>query len=173
MPIIGNMVLNGREENKEAKTAGVIEGYQYYSKMGNVLVVKRMGELIWSICLIFIASILFFFLYKYTDAARFMAVPMFLVGVGFFMRRRVFDTDSKIFTHSFWIFYRKVYRFDQFYNFNIVRMSTNGMYDGTEIRIVFQTGDRKTQAVALRKFRQTQKIELFLNETRDILSFGG
>ena len=173
LPLIRDMIFNGRGEGEASKADAVIENYQYYNRTGNVFIVKRKGELIWSICLICIALSLFCFFYKHTDAARFMAVPMFFVGAGFLMRRRVLDTDSKTFIHSFWIFYRKVYKFDQFYNFNIVRISSYGAYDGTEVRIVFLIGDKKTQEVALRKFRQTQKIELFLNETRSILGLVG
>lgn len=62
------------------------------------------------------------------------------------------------------------YPFEHFVSFQTVRKTYNGIYSGTEVHMFFhKPGDNKENAIVLSTFRNTQKIERFLQEIKTIL----
>jgi hypothetical protein len=62
------------------------------------------------------------------------------------------------------------YPFEHFVNFQTVRKSYNGIYSGTEVLMYFlKPGDNKEKTVLLSTFRNSQKIERFVQEIQSIM----
>ncbi|SFM61966.1 hypothetical protein SAMN05428949_0197 [Chitinophaga sp. YR627] len=60
--------------------------------------------------------------------------------------------------------------FEHFVTFQTVRKTYNGLYSGTEVHMYFQKpGENKEKAVVLASFRNTQKIERFIQEVNSIM----
>jgi hypothetical protein len=62
------------------------------------------------------------------------------------------------------------HEFDHFVTFRTVRKSYNGVHTGTEVQMHFQRpGEDKQRAIALSSFRNTRKIDRFVEEIRSIM----
>jgi len=144
---------------------------KYYTRKGNTFTLLRHFEIGWNIFLLCLA-ILFLYLGVTTKNAVliYCIIPMTLIAMGLLTHTRKFDTATKVFTHSIAFFYKKAYRFDQFIRFLAVRTSVNGMYSGTDIKLVFQNDKGKEETVKLLNMRKTKKIEQFMQETKEIMS---
>lgn len=60
--------------------------------------------------------------------------------------------------------------FEHFINFQTVRRSYNGIYQGTDVHMYFQkSADAKAKAMTVSTFRNTQKIERFMQEIHSIM----
>jgi len=64
---------------------------------------------------------------------------------------------------------KKEIKFDDFVRYNIVRKSTNLIYTGTEVKLMFSTPEGKYRDFALRTFMNTNKIQRFLDETDEVM----
>lgn len=62
------------------------------------------------------------------------------------------------------------FAFEHFVTFQTVRRTYNGIYSGTEVNIHFyRPGDKKERAMQLSTFRNTRKIERFIQEVKSIM----
>ena len=148
-----------------------LDKLKYYSRKGDVFTLIRRFEIGFNIFLFCLTSALLF--WGITSANKmiiFCSLAPLLVAIGLLTHTRKFDMKNRIFTHSILFVWQKSYRFEQFVRFLVVRNTMNGMYDGTDVKLIFLNDKGKEEAVKLLNIRNTKKIELFIQETKKIIT---
>ena len=148
-----------------------LDNLQYYTRKGDIFTLIRRNEIgtnIFLFCLV--AVFLYFGIRSGNSMLIFCVTPPLLIAVGLLTHTRKFDTQSRIFTHSIAFVWKKTYRFEQFDRFLVVRNTTNGMYDGTDVKLVFRNDKGNEDPVKLLNIRKTKKIEQFMQETKKIIA---
>ena len=147
-----------------------LDKLKYYSRKGDVFTLIRCYEIGFNIFLFCLMSALLYWgIISANKMIIFCSLAPLLVAIGLLTHTRKFDTKSRVFTHSILFVWQKNYRFEQFVRFLVVRNTMNGMYDGTDVKLIFLNDKGKEEAVKLLNIRNTKKIELFIQETKKIM----
>ena len=147
-----------------------VQNLKYYTRRSNVFTLSRRFEIGWNIFLLcLVAAFLYPAITTQNTMLIFCVIPPMLLAIGLLSHTRKFDVESRIFTHSMMFFYKKSFRFEQFIRFLVVRTTLNGMYNGTDVKLVFQNDKGKEETVKLMNIRKSKKIELFIQETTAIM----
>jgi len=148
-----------------------INNLKYYTRKGDVFTLIRRYEIGFNIFLFCLTSALLFWGIKSAEnSIIFCSLAPLLIAIGLLTHIRKFDTKSRVFTHSIMFVWQKSYRFEQFIRFLVVRNTMNGMYNGTDVKLVFLNDKGKEETVKLIDIQKTKKIELFIQETKKIMA---
>lgn len=108
-------------------------------------------------------------LMKYAIIAGSFLLGLFAILGAF--TKIVFDTAAKVVRTVSPIGLRnREYAFADFDGFQVIRKSTNMIYSGTDVQIYFrENNNKKAGMLVLKSFIGTKKIDLFLEETGNIM----
>ena len=108
-------------------------------------------------------------LMKYAIIAASFLFGLFVILGAF--TKIVFDTAAKVVRTVSPIGLRnREYAFADFDGFQVIRKSTNMIYSGTDVQIYFrENNNKKAGMLILKSFIGTKKIDLFLEETGNIM----
>ncbi len=99
----------------------------------------------------------------------FSLIPL-LIFIGLFSKRTYFDLHSNELTFKFFGVKISKFSLSDFHNFSIIRKTTNGVYNGTMIKLLFRKDNGQVkESYELWNFNKTQGIEDFITETRYII----
>ncbi|MBV7530722.1 hypothetical protein [Chitinophaga sp. sic0106] len=181
LPALAKMVFG----NQPATSAQPVPigTFEFYKPEGEVYLMKQnkiFTAVIMLVCLVW-------WYYAFTTPGyapgrspvrEFIAVwfPLVLALVFAFMLTSSWQFDKQrrvIVSKSLGGLTKKEINFDDFVRYNIVRRSTNFIYTGTSVNLVFNTADGKQREFAIRTFMNTNKIQRFLDETAEIMGVKG
>lgn len=156
----------------------VIYDFKYFKEENGVYKVKsdRVASLIFGILLIGVTPLILNtpdFMSNDSDIKRIL-VTYFPLVIGLvlastFFRSVKFDKNSRQIIHKS-ITGLKVYSYNDFIRFLIVRKTTNLIYSGTEIKAeIYLPETKKVKVLFLTSFWKTKKVQRFIDETNTIL----
>ena len=148
-----------------------LDNLKFYTRKGNIFTLIRRYEIGFNIFLFCLMTVLLYFgITSGNKALIFCPIPPLLIAICLLTHTRKLDAKSRVFTHSIAFVWQKNYRFEQFVRFLVVRNTMNGMYDGTDIKLVFRNDKGNEETVKLLNIRKTKKIEQFIQETKKIMA---
>lgn len=169
LPALKQMIFANHIET-QSKAIVNIENLKYYTRKGNIFVIKGSGNLFGTILVVLIGLSLFIGLGIIGKQSEFLFVPIPILLCAIYMgtRNRFFDVSNRT-LNVVSLFGKKSYYFEQFVSFRTVRNSTNGIYDNTSVELIF-IDDKGNQITAkLIDIRNTKKIENFFAETKAVM----
>ena len=168
MPALQKMV-NISETEKQLVIN--LDKLKYYNRKGNTFKLIRRFEIGWNIILLGLCAVgINYGISSENTTLLYCMIPPTLIAIGLLTHTRKFDTENGIFTHSIALIWKKSYHLGQFVHFVVVRNSTNGLYTGSDVKLVFLNDKGKEKTVKLLNIRKSAKIEQFMQETKKIMS---
>ncbi|WP_143160069.1 hypothetical protein [Chitinophaga jiangningensis] len=179
LPALHHMIFG----NQPAATANPvhvpISSFEFYKEEGEIYHMKQ-NKIFTAVLMVLCLA---WWYYAFTTpgyapgkspAREFIAVwfPLVLALVFAFILTNSWQFDKQrrvIVSKSLGGLTKKEIPFDDFIRYNIVRKSTNLIYTGTEVKLMFNTPNGKYREFALRTFMNTNKIQRFLDETDEIM----
>ncbi|MDQ8005648.1 MAG: hypothetical protein REI64_12665 [Pedobacter sp.] len=180
LPALKNAISGSRspvvEKNVDI-TAGNFEYYTYKDGKYHVHTnpFRQFGLGLAVVSLFFCATVYYYFIAASAngDDMKYMIISfcVLLLLIGLCSKQAHFDTHSKQLVFKFYRITFKKYPLSEFHNFSITRSTTNGMYNGTDVKLLFKKADGKTrESFELRDFGKTKGIERFIDETEHIIN---
>ena len=170
LPRIDELVFS----NRPVEVKQAISEFQFFKEEAGIYTIKnnKIGGLIFGILLSAITVFILFhpeFMIDEVTYKRILATyfPLLLglILIGVYFSSVSFDKNRReIISSALGGIMRKTYSFDDFIRFQIVRKTTNAIYSGTEVK-----AQLKTREILLMTFRNTKKIERFIDEANTIL----
>lgn len=132
----------------------------------------KWGLLIFSI--IFLGFLYSFFTNQLDEGEvkfiYFSLIPL-TIFIGIFSKRTYFDLQNNELIFKFFGITVSKFSLSDFHNFSIIRKTTNGVYNGTMIKLLFRKENGKIkESYELWNFNKTQGIEDFITEAQYIIN---
>lgn len=179
LPAIENAIFSKAvftPERKAEITSGKFEYYTFkdgkYHIHTNPFRKFAVGLVV--VSLIFLATVYYYFYGSAGDKVdmkyMFISFGVLLIVAGLCSKKGYFDPKQKELVFKFYGIAFSRYSLSEFYNFSITRNTTNGMYNGTDVKLLFKKADGKIkESLELRDFGKTKGIERFIDETKHIV----
>lgn len=182
LPKINELVFS----NRPIKPKEAVYDFKYFKENGNIYKLSY-GKVMNLIVGIYLSALTVYLLLHPGFLANevgykrilitFFPLLLGLILINSFFSVVIFDKGNRQITNStLGGLIKRVYSFDDFYRFVIVRKRINFIYTGTEVRAQLRVPntDNKFRQFFLIHFRNTKKIEHFIDEADTILGrFGG
>ncbi|SOD11736.1 hypothetical protein [Pedobacter xixiisoli] len=180
LPALQNAISSSRRAVIEKQLDIAAGNFEYYTfKAGKYHVhtnpFRQFGLGLAVVSLFFCATVYYYFAGTVADSeeVKYMVISfcVLLLLVGLCSKQAHFDVQSKQLVFKFYGITFAKYSLSEFHNFSITRSTTNGMYNGTDVKLLFKENNGKTrQSFELRDFGKTKGIERFIDETEHIIS---
>jgi hypothetical protein len=176
LPRINELVFS----NRPFHVKQVIYDFKFFKEENGIYKIthNKSASLIFGVLLIALTVFILFhpgFMddrasYKRIMATYFPAIIGLVLVNGFFSSVSFDKNNRQITDTTLAGLIKKVYSFDDFIQFQIVRKSTNFIYTDTEVKALIDLpGQNKTKYLLLINFRRTKQIERFIDEANTIL----
>jgi len=176
LPRINELVFS----NRPLHVKQVIYDFKFFKEENGIYKIthNKLGALIFGILLIALTVFILFHPGFMDDRASYKRIMVTyfpaiigLVLVNAFFSSVSFDKNNRrIINATLGGLIKKVYSFDDFIQFQIIRKSTNFIYTDTEVKALLDlAGQDKTKYLLLINFRRTKQIERFIDEANTIL----
>ncbi|MEG0851193.1 MAG: hypothetical protein RSH24_15110 [Flavobacterium sp.] len=163
-------------ERKAEIASGKFEYYTFKDSKYHVHTnpFRQFGLGLIAVSLFFLATVYYYFFENSTDKKEIqymlMSLGVLLILIGLCSKKAYFDPKNKELIFKFYGIAFTKYALSDFHNFSITRNTTNGMYNGTDVKLLFKKPDVKIkESFELRDFGKTKGIERFIDETRHII----
>lgn len=180
LPALQNAISGSVSAVTEKNVDLAIGNFQYYTFKDEKYHVhtnpfRQFGLGLAVVAVFFCATVYYYFTGNSAsgDDMKYMVISFCVLSllVGLCSKQAHFDTQSKQLVFKFYGITFKKYSLSAFRNFSITRSTTNGMYNGTDVKLLFKKADGSMQqSLELRDFGKTKGIERFIDETEHVIN---
>lgn len=180
LPAIQNMISGSHSQVSQNNVAIEAGNYEYYifkdgKYHADTNSFRKFGLGLAGVSFFFFGTV-YFYLKTPSSGGEDMkyliiSLCVLLLLGALYSKKAYFDTQTKQLIFKFYGITFAKYPLSEFQNFSITRNTTNGMYNGTDVKLKFLKSDGKTrESLDLRDFGKTKGIERFIDETEHIIN---